>query len=307
MQAGEPSITARAAAFRAAHQRLEGGRVFSDPLALRTLGPDADNPVLAAAFAPERVAIRLGVAARARFAEDAVAAAVGRGVLQVVMLGAGLDTYGCRAPQRATGLRVFEVDHPAAQEGERDRLAAAGIAVPPSPTFAPVDFERQGLADGLAAAGFDPGRPAFFGWLGVVPYLTRAAVLDTLGFIAALPGGSGVVFDYGEPPGALPPEQRAVHEARAAWAAEAARALPQPLHPRGDRLTGGRPGADCRRGHPLRRADRPVRTRRGGRLGGRERHGGRGRPSHPRRAATGTVTRQAARSTVTFAPVGSSK
>lgn len=221
MQAGEPSITARAAAaFRAAHQRLEGGRVFSDPLALRILGPDADNPVLAAAFAPEREAIRLGVAARARFAEDAVAAAVGRGVRQVVMLGAGLDTYGCRAPQQSAGLRVFEVDHPATQAWKRSRLAAAGIAIPPSLTFAPVDFERQGLADGLAAAGFDPGRPAFFGWLGVVPYLTRTAVLDTLGFIAALPGGSGVVFDYGEPPGALPPEQRAVHEARAAWAAE---------------------------------------------------------------------------------------
>jgi methyltransferase (TIGR00027 family) len=222
MQVGEPSITARgAAAFRAAHQRLEGGRVFSDPLALPILGPDADNPALAVAFEPEREAVRLAVAARARFAEDAVTAAVGRGVRQVVVLGAGLDTYGCRAPQQGARLRVFEVDHPATQEWKRDRLAAAGIAVPPSLTFAPVDFEHQDLADGLAAAGFDPGRPAFFSWLGVVPYLTPAAVLDTLGLIAALPGGSGVVFDYGEPPGALSPEQRARHEARAAWAAEA--------------------------------------------------------------------------------------
>ncbi|MEU8827605.1 class I SAM-dependent methyltransferase [Streptomyces sp. NPDC048636] len=222
MQVGRPSITARAAAaLRAAHQALEGGRVFSDPLAPRILGSDLDDPVVEAAFRPERGDVRLTVAARARFAEDAVGAAVERGVRQSVVLGAGLDTFGCRNPHRGAGLRVFEVDHPATQEWKRHRLAESGIAVPPSLTFAPVDFERSGLAEGLGAAGFDPARPAFFLWLGVVPYLTRAAVFDTLGFIAGLPAGSGAVFDYGEPPERLPPEQRAVHEARAAWAAEA--------------------------------------------------------------------------------------
>ncbi|MEV6129846.1 class I SAM-dependent methyltransferase [Streptomyces violaceusniger] len=226
MQIGRPSITARgAAAFRAAHQELEGGRVFHDPLALRILAADADDPLLEAAFRPEREDVRLSVAARARFAEDAVAAAVTRGVRQAVALGAGLDTFGCRNPYEAEGLRVFEVDHPATQEWKRGRLAATEIPVPPSLTFAPVDFERQSLADGLTAAGFDPARPAFFIWLGVVPYLTHTAVLDTLGFIAGLPGGSGAVFDYGEPPDALPPEHRAVHEARAAWAAEAGEAF----------------------------------------------------------------------------------
>ncbi|MCQ8827764.1 class I SAM-dependent methyltransferase [Streptomyces malaysiensis] len=222
MQIGRPSATARgAAAFRAAHQELEGGRVFRDPLALRILAADADDPVLEAAFHPGREDVRLSVAARARFAEDAVAAAVVRGVRQAVALGAGLDTFGCRNPYEADGLRVFEVDHPATQKWKRDRLAAAEIPIPPSLTFAPVDFERQGLADGLTAAGFDPARLAFFIWLGVVPYLTHTAVLDTLGFIAGLPDGSGVVFDYGEPPDVLPPEQRAVHEARAEWAAKA--------------------------------------------------------------------------------------
>ena len=39
MQAKEPSRTALAAAFhRAAHQVLEQGRIFADPLALRILG-----------------------------------------------------------------------------------------------------------------------------------------------------------------------------------------------------------------------------------------------------------------------------
>ena len=43
MQIGKPSRTARAAAaHRAAHQILEQGRIFSDPLALRILGEDAE-------------------------------------------------------------------------------------------------------------------------------------------------------------------------------------------------------------------------------------------------------------------------
>jgi methyltransferase (TIGR00027 family) len=94
------------------------------------------------------------------------------------------------------------VDHPSTQAWKRERLAEARIPVPPNLTFAPVDFETEALAEGLARAGFDPGQPAFFTWLGVVPYLSEAAVLATLEFIAGLPGGAHVVFDYGNPPDA---------------------------------------------------------------------------------------------------------
>jgi methyltransferase (TIGR00027 family) len=114
---------------------------------------------------------------------------------------------------------VFEADFPATQEWKRERLSAAGIAVPPSLTFAPIDLERSSLAGGLADAGFDAGRPAFFVWAGVVPYLTPQTVLGTLAYIAALPRGSGVVFDYLDPPDTLAPPFRAAHEARAAWTA----------------------------------------------------------------------------------------
>jgi O-methyltransferase involved in polyketide biosynthesis len=70
-------------------------------------------------------------------------------------------------------VRVFEVDYPATQGWKRERLKQAGLAVPASLTFAPVDFERQSLADGLSAAGFQASRPAFFQWLGVVPRRSR--------------------------------------------------------------------------------------------------------------------------------------
>ncbi len=70
-------------------------------------------------------------------------------------------------------------------------------------TFVPLDFEHKTLAEGLAEAGFDAGRPAFFGWFGVVPYLTLAAFRSTLKTIAKLPAGTAVSFDYGISPQSL--------------------------------------------------------------------------------------------------------
>jgi methyltransferase (TIGR00027 family) len=105
---------------------------------------------------------------------------------------------------------VFEVDHPATQGWKRDQLAMAEIHVPPSVTFAPVDFERDTLAHGLDAAGFDAHSPAFFSWLGVVMYLTEEAVTATLEYIGRLPTGSGVAFDYGVPRSMLSMQERLV-------------------------------------------------------------------------------------------------
>ena len=115
-------------------------------------------------------------------------------VRQAVVLGAGLDTFAYRNPHKEA--RVFEVDHPATQEWKRERLQAESIMIPSNLTYVPVDFEHQTLATRLEESGFDANSPAFFSWLGVVPYLTRVAFLTTLTFIATLPAGSGVVFDF---------------------------------------------------------------------------------------------------------------
>jgi methyltransferase (TIGR00027 family) len=216
MQTGIPSRTAlAAAAHRAAHQVLEQGRIFADPLALRILGEEAETVLREADADPATRRMRLFIAVRTRFAEDALAAAIDRGVRQLVVLGAGLDTYAYRGKFRDV-LRIFEVDHPATQAWKRQRLTDAAIDVPELLTFAPVDFERETLADGLKAAGFDPAQQTFFTWLGVVPYLTEQAVWSTLGFIASLPAGAHVVFDYSDPPESMSPEMRLEHEKRAA-------------------------------------------------------------------------------------------
>jgi methyltransferase (TIGR00027 family) len=212
----EPSRTALAAAtHRAAHQILEHGRIFADPLALPILGQSPSAVARDAEAHPARRGMRAFIAARSRFAETMLEAGVAeRGVTQLVVLGAGLDTFAYRNPL-ADRLRVFEVDHPATQAWKRHRLGDAGIAIPDSVVYAPVDFERDALLDGLAAAGFDPARRTFFMWLGVVPYLTREAIDGTLAVIGGLPGGAEVVFDYADPPGALAVEARAAHQDRA--------------------------------------------------------------------------------------------
>jgi len=195
MHDGQPSRTAfRVALRRAAHKVLDDPRVFEDPLALGIVGADAGE-LRSDEKSQSRISrlMRAFMAVRSRYAEDGLAAAFQGGTRQYVVLGAGLDTFAYRNP--FPGLRVLEVDHPATQGWKRRRLEAAGIAVPESMTFAPVDFESQTLADGLVRAGLAMDQKAFFSWLGVVPYLTRSAAVETLRFVASLPSGSEIVFD----------------------------------------------------------------------------------------------------------------
>jgi methyltransferase (TIGR00027 family) len=213
---GSPSSTAgRVALGRAAHQLLEEGAIFRDPLAVAIVGEDAEAITRAAAEFPR---LRLFVVVRSRFAEDGLAKAVERGVRQAVVLGAGLDTLGLRNPFANEGLRVFEVDHPATQQWKRACLDKANLTAPDSLSFVALDFEHQDLIESLTTAGLKTDRPAYFIWLGVVPYLSRDAVFATLSAIARVPGAE-VVFDYGKPPQAYPANARAGYEAMIARAA----------------------------------------------------------------------------------------
>ena len=189
-----------AAGHRAAHQILERGLIFADPLALPILGPDADGAIALARERPERRGLRLFIAMRSRFAEDCARRAIGDGVRQILVMGAGLDTFAYRL--EPTGdLAVFELDHPATQADKRRRLAEARIAEPGHVAYVAHDFERGSMTAALEAAGFDPGSGATFVlWLGVTPYLTEEAVYATLGELARWPGGVEAVFDYANPP-----------------------------------------------------------------------------------------------------------
>ena len=206
VQEGQGSRTAdRVAERRAAHQVRDRPLVLDDPIALRVIRPEVAHELRT--NPPVRESSLLGPYLRAffvmrsRFAEDELAAAVAGGVRQYVVLGAGFDTFAYRNP--FPDLRVFEVDHPATQATKRQRLAASGIDIPSSLTFVPIDFAITPLDVALRDAGFDAGAPAFFSWLGVVPYLERVAIDATFRFIGSLPKGTTLVFDYAVSPETL--------------------------------------------------------------------------------------------------------
>jgi methyltransferase (TIGR00027 family) len=193
-----------AAAARAAHLLVDAEpTVFSDTLAAALLGERAEellayhhlhgtHPVLAGA--------RAQAVCRSRFTEDRLLRP-NSGIDQYVILGAGLDSFAYRSA--SARFRVFEVDRPATQAAKRELLDGAGVAVPASVTFVPVDFEADPLRERLVRSGLDPVRPVFVSWLGVTMYLTRKAILATLTDLGGLAPGSEIVTDH-----LLPPELR---------------------------------------------------------------------------------------------------
>jgi methyltransferase (TIGR00027 family) len=213
MQTGRASRTALGvAARRAAHQLLDQPQVLADPIALSILGKDFTIDHKRQQHPAARV-FRAFLAVRSRYVEDNLATAVAAEVTQYVVLGAGLDTFAYR--NAFANIRIFEVDFPATQEWKRSLLKEAGIPEPANLTFVPLDFEHKTLSTGLAEAGFDATKPAFFGWLGVVPYLTLPAFRSTIDAVASLPAGSGVSFDYALSDEELSPARQRTRQALA--------------------------------------------------------------------------------------------
>jgi methyltransferase (TIGR00027 family) len=188
-----------AAAARAAHLVVDSEPwIFTDSLATALLGDQAEtllgyhrshgsHPVLAAA--------RTMVTVRSRYAEDRLTGAIGGGITQYVMLGAGLDTFAYRSPQ-ATRARVIEADHPATQRWKRSQLASAGISPRGDTRYAETDLRAGTLAAALTGAGLDLTRPALISWLGVIMYLDRDAVAGTLAALRHCAAGTELVAEY---------------------------------------------------------------------------------------------------------------
>lgn len=214
MSEERPSSTAIGAALlRAAHRLVDRAPLLlDDALALPLSGLPGEAAVHGAlgrlhgefsvhggaAFAQELVGhLRSSILLRNRYAEDELERAMGRGVGQYVMLGAGLDSFALRRPELAARLQVFELDLPATQRWKQARLAQLRLELPASLHFIPVDFERQTPLQALAGSSFRQDRPAFFSWLGVTGYLAEQAVYATLQDIAAMAAGSEIVFSYG--------------------------------------------------------------------------------------------------------------
>jgi methyltransferase (TIGR00027 family) len=214
IHSGKPSNSAlRVAKLRAVHQLLDDPIIFNDSFALPILGPELEAEIREDPFQyndPLSRGLRASLVARSMFAEDELRNVVQAGVTQYVVLGAGLDTFALRNADAS--LQVFEVDHPSTQEWKKGLLQDAGLSIPQSMTFVAVDFEKKSLAEGLREAGFRADQPAYFSWLGVTFYLTKDAIFEALRFVASLPKGSAIAFDYGVQRSMLNPIERVVNE-----------------------------------------------------------------------------------------------
>lgn len=219
MASRNPIGTAIMAAFmRGFHAANDNPKIFNDTLAYELL-PEEMRAELkkhlsesAAQMAPElakdcidteasfRIAVRTmagPMLARARFVEDRLEDAIGKGISQYVILGAGLDTFAFRRLDLADSLQVFELDLPAVQEIKQLRLAQLNLPKPNNLHFIPVDFNQQNLTSVLTGAEYDPGQLSFFSWMGVTHYLPLEAIWATLKDITSISAtGSEIVFDY---------------------------------------------------------------------------------------------------------------
>jgi methyltransferase (TIGR00027 family) len=118
-----------------------------------------------------------------------------RGASQVVLLGAGFDARAARLA--SSGVRFFEVDHPATQSEKLERLRSLEGYPIDAATYTSCDFEREDFLDRLIALGFEATRPSLIIWEGVVPYLSERAVRATVKRIATgCHSDTVLVFDY---------------------------------------------------------------------------------------------------------------
>ena len=198
--------------LRAVHQFMdEQPLIFPDPLALPIIGSAGecwmrDNMAM---FRVEGlVRARSSVVIRSRYTEEELTRAVAGGTTQYVVLGAGLDTFAYRRADLADRLTVYEVDQRDTQQWKVERLAEARIAIPANLRFVPVNFNERTLSEGLAEAGFRRDAPALFSWLGVVYYLPRESVIETLRFIAGQQAASQVIFDFAVAESAVLPQHK---------------------------------------------------------------------------------------------------
>ncbi len=222
MNAGEPSRTAKiVAATRAAHLRFDPPpHLLEDRIGALLLGDEAEALIAMHADGQSWILAenRLFLPFRARFGEDLLARAHAAGVRQLVLLGAGLDTFAFRCPAALADLRIFEVDHPATQGWKRARLAALGIPIPASLRFVECDFETSSISAALGSTDFRSDEPAVVFWMGVVYYLTPEAVETALREVARLLApGSAVVLDYQLPMDAVPQRYRDIFKEQTAF------------------------------------------------------------------------------------------
>jgi len=135
--------------------------------------------------------------ARTKYIDAVFQEALGQGVEQILIFGAGFDTRAVRLKTETDAVQVFELDVPLTQQGKLEQYAKRGVTIPPNITFIAIDFDKEALPDKLLAAGFRKGVRSLFILEGLLMYLQPQSVDETFKVMTMFAGaGSFVVFDY---------------------------------------------------------------------------------------------------------------
>ncbi|NQT00594.1 MAG: class I SAM-dependent methyltransferase, partial [Planctomycetes bacterium] len=122
---------------------------------------------------------------RKAFCERQVRDGIGAGATQVLVLGAGYDTMGCRLAPEFAGVNFFEIDHPATA-----RLKARGIETMGQRDnlhLIPEDLGKRKLVDVLKAnESWDQAAQTIIAAEGLLMYLPPEAVRDLFGQCATI-------------------------------------------------------------------------------------------------------------------------
>jgi methyltransferase (TIGR00027 family) len=203
---GSSKMAELIALHRVAESALpEGQRICYDPYAVHFVDPETlefarKNPEKTKAMREhyERLfpGLSSSIRARVRYFDDFVKAAIGDGLEQMVILGAGYDTRAYRI-EGLNKIRVFEVDHPGTQGMKIDKIKKIFGSLPEHVVYVPVDFESEDLGQKLLEMGYDRSRRTLFVVEGLVMYIPPKAVDEMLSFIVNNSAkGSEVLFDY---------------------------------------------------------------------------------------------------------------
>lgn len=183
------------AAYRAIHNELpESDRVITDPLAATLAGAQVETMQQMLATQHPRAMVNGATffAVRARYFDDAVAAVMTRAAaspLQLVHLGAGMDTRTWRVQSLSACHVAYEVDQACVLDEKRLLLERAPEAPRP---LCPVVRVGAGLGvagdwdAALLAAGFDPRARSVWVLEGLLYYLDDAETRALLERVRAL-------------------------------------------------------------------------------------------------------------------------
>lgn len=136
---------------------------------------------------------------RARYSEEILQKGIEDGVVQYVLLGAGLDSFVFRKPELVNEIKVFELDLPETQKNKLNTMGLKGLNPSVNVTYLPIDFEKSAVSEVLASSDFDPSKPTLFNWNGVSYYLSRGAVESLFQDLSRFMGSQvEIVFDYAD-------------------------------------------------------------------------------------------------------------